>query len=124
MPAGAMGCSGASHRQTRLQGARGSTSPAKGCPAFVGGVGTYRGLLGCHGTGRHSHGGTTGRCGPDTCQVGSLPGLDTVINVLMAAKPLCKRALISDTGGSASTCERACGLGAAAPQSSVDTAPD
>ncbi|KAM9615432.1 kinesin-like protein KIF12 isoform 2-T2 [Morphnus guianensis] len=35
----------------------------------------------------------------DTCRVGTLPGLDTVINALMAAKPLCKHALISDTGG-------------------------
>lgn len=36
--------------------------------------------------------------GPDTCRVGTLPGPDTVINVLMAAKPLRKHALISDTG--------------------------
>ncbi|XP_074888787.1 kinesin-like protein KIF12 isoform X3 [Buteo buteo] len=35
----------------------------------------------------------------DTCRVGTLPGPDTVINALMAAKPLCKHALISDTGG-------------------------
>ena len=61
---------------------------------------------------------------PETCRVGNLPGPDTVINALMAAKPLCKHALISDTERSAGTCERACGLGAATPQSSVDTAPD
>lgn len=30
--------------------------------------------------------------------VGALPGPDTVINALMAAKPHCKHALISDTG--------------------------
>lgn len=65
-----------------------------------------------------------GPADPDTCWVGSQPGPDTVINALMAAKPLCKHALISDTGRSAGTCERACGLGAAAPQSSTDTAPD
>lgn len=60
----------------------------------------------------------------DTCRVGTLPGPDTVINALMAAKPLCKHALISDTGRSAGTCERAGGLGVAAPQSSADPASD
>lgn len=43
----------------------------------------------------------------DTCWVGTMPELDTVINALMAAKPLCEHALISDTGKSAGTCERA-----------------
>lgn len=41
----------------------------------------------------------SGPVDPDTCRVGTLPGPDTVINALMAAKPLCKHALISDTGG-------------------------
>lgn len=67
---------------------------------------------------------TAGPGHPDTCWVGTLPGLDTVINALMAAKPLWKHGLISDPGRSAGTCERACGLGPATPQSSVDTASD
>lgn len=114
-----------------------SQPPAKACPDSGGREGTPlntvpRGFSSAVGQRAeparctHSREGTASQ-GPgdlDTCRVGSLPGPHTVINALMAAKPLCKHGLISDPGRSAGTCERACGLGAAAPQSSVDTAPD
>lgn len=114
-----------------------SQPPAIGCPDSGHREGTPlniepRGFSGATGQraepARCTHSGegtpTSGPGDPDTCRVGALPGLDTVINALMAAKPLWKHGLISDPGRSAGTCERACGLGAAAPQSSVDTASD